>query len=313
MKDSIRYGQGAQPVRVVPIDRRGRPSEVGSVTYTIVDLREAETAARREVVASTTATAPTVSTTLSAAAGPSQANQHRLTLVDATDVRVGGTYLLRSSTTEQAVTVAALQSTTVDTVTPIRSEFGSGSSWLGLEHVGTFPSDVAADETRLETGGGPFQVVWTYTIGSDVYVRGQELWLTRYGVEPWVLPDEVLRHFPGLAASTGVANNLPGAIAGATDEIVAHLIESGSWARDPAYFRGNLGADLAVRKWALAILCRGARTPEMLEQARDFDAQARGHASSLTEGRPNNRAVVVAPVDDVSTSTAAVGGLFARS
>lgn len=311
MNDSIYYARGAQTVRVVPVDRAGSPRVVSSATYSIVDLREAEGTTNRDVVSSTAATASSVSTTISADAGPTTANPRLVTLTSASGVRVGGVYLLRSGATEEAVTVGALNGTEVETTRPITRDFDDGASWLGLELEGTFTSDVAADELRLEHGGGPFQVTWVYTISGELYVTPRELWLTRYGVAPWVLPDHVFRHFPSLASSTGALNDVRQAIAAATDDFAEHLISTGSWRRDPAYFRGNLSADLAVRKRALMYLCRWSRSEPLLEQAAAFEAEARQHMNNLTEGRPGSRAVVVEPVEDLVDSKAAAGGYFA--
>lgn len=313
---TILYGQGAQTIRTVPIDASGFP-RVATATYSIVDLREGESVTRRTVVASTSATASTVSTTIAAAAGPSTANPRALTLTSATGVRVGGVYLLRdtSGAVEEAVTIASLVSTAAETTRPISRAFASGAAFVGLELSGTFPSDVAGDESRLENGGGPFQVTWIYTIGSQLYVAPRELWLTRYGVAPWVRPDEVFRHLPGHSAVVGDSISPEQAIHAATDDFVEHMQSTGSWRRDPAYFRGNISADLYVRKRAIVYMLRGSRSDAALQLATEYASEALQHANNLTEGRPGSRAVAIEPVTDTATAGGekqAVGGYFAR-
>jgi hypothetical protein len=314
---TILYAQGAQTIRAVPIDALGLPRVVTSATYRIVDLREGEDTSSRDVVASTAATVSTVSTTTAAAAGPSAANPKALTLTSATGVRVGGVYLLRdtSGAVEEAVTIARLVSTAAETTRPIMRAFASGAAFLGLEIEGTFPSNVAADEARLDNGGGPFQATWTYTIGSQLYVAPRELWLTRYGVAPWVRPDEVFRHLPGHSSVVGDSVSPEEAIRAATDDLCEHLQSSGSWRRDPAYFRGNLSADLYVRKRALVYMLRGSRSDAALALAVDYAGEALQHANNLTEGRPPTRSVAVDPVTNTASpggEKQAAGGYFAR-
>jgi hypothetical protein len=314
MNPPILYAQGAQPLRAVPVDAVGVERLVTAATYVVVDLREAEGTSRRSVVASTAATLPTVTTTITAAAGPSQANPRAVAITSATGVRVGGVYLLRDTTgaVEEAVTVARLVGTNIELTRGLTRAFANGSAFLGLEISGSFPSDVAADETRLDGGGGPLQVVWSYTIGSTLYVQPSDLWITRYGVAPWVRVDEVYKFFPGFAGYTGQQIDPHSAIAAATEEFAELLASSG---RDPAYMRGNPSSTLYVCKRALVHMIRGTRSPEMQPLAADFAAEAQGHASNLVTGRPPVRTTMVDHATDTApaggTQTAA-GGHFAR-
>lgn len=311
--DVIRYAQGAQTVRLVPIDAQGMPRVVSSATYQIDDLREAELTDRRAVVASTAATLSTVATTITAAAGPSTANPRRVALTSATGVRVGGVYLLRDTTgaVEEAITVARLVSTSLETTRPITRAFATGAAFVGLEAEGTFPSIVAADETRLESGGGPFQVTWTYTIGSVVYVQPHEKWLTRYSFSPWVRPDEIYRFLPGLASSSGDTVDPHEAIAAATEEFAELMAASG---RDPVYLRGAPSSTLYICKRALVHVCRGSRSEALQLMAETFAGEAKAHADNLVIGRPPMRTSVVSHVDNLAAAggeKASAGGYFA--
>jgi hypothetical protein len=231
MSDSIKFAQGAQTVRCVPVDEMAIVRRVTSATYRIDDLREGDGTSRRAVVASTAATAPTVSTTLGAAAGPSTVNPRRVTVASLSGIRVGGVYLITAAgASDEAVTVTRIYTATLELELSraLTRPFASGVAFQGVELEGSFPSDVAADEMRLDNGGGPFQVTWIYTIGSVQYVVPRELWLTRYGMAPWVRFDECEPHLPGLAQSIGDAVDPASAIRGATDDALAHLLETTS-------------------------------------------------------------------------------------
>ena len=80
MQHRVYYNEGAQTIRHVPVDRRGRAVRVTSATYTLVDLRESEDGTEREL-GSGAATVGSVNTLLTAAAGAATADpllSHRL-------------------------------------------------------------------------------------------------------------------------------------------------------------------------------------------------------------------------------------------
>lgn len=320
MSTMIRHGQGAQTIRWVPVDEHGIPRRITSATYSIADLREALETSRRTVVASTAATASSVSTTTTAAAGPSTANPRLVTLTSVTGVRTGGVYLLSHPTapTVEAITVANVNASAlqIETTRSVTRVFPVGSTFVGLELEATFPADVAADDTRLDHGGGPFCITWQYTLGGQLYVAPLDLWLTRYGIAPWVRADEVYRHLPGLAGNTGGESVSPEeAIAAATDDLFEALAANATSLRDPAYFRGNLSASAYVRKRAIVYMLRGARNADALALAQVYDDEARGHLNNLTEGRPPARSVAVHPYDDTAESGGSKRAVswFARS
>lgn len=317
MIDAILYGQGAQTIRWVPVDAQGIVRRVTSATYAIVDLREPLLGSRREIVASTAATASTVSTTIAAAAGPSTAAPKRITVASLTGIRVGGHYLLSntSSAIEEPVEVSRINvaSLELELVHPLTRGFVSGSALVGLELDGTFPSGDANDEQRLDNGGGPLQVTWSYTIGSVLYVAPQILWVTRYGVAPWVTPAGVLRHLPGHAQVVGDSLDPAGAIRAATDELYERLQSAGTWRRDPAALRANLSTTLFVEKWALALLLRGSRSEAALALAQTYADEANSHVNNILVGAPGGRVVASHPVDDTAKpggEKLASGGYF---
>jgi hypothetical protein len=319
MSDSIKFAQGAQTVRCVPVDEMAIVRRVTSATYRSADRREGDGTSRRAVVASTAATAPTVSTTLGAAAGPSTVNPRRVTVASLSGIRVGGVYLITAAgASDEAVTVTRIYTATLELELSraLTRPFASGVAFQGVELEGSFPSDVAADEMRLDNGGGPFQVTWIYTIGSVQYVVPRELWLTRYGMAPWVRFDECEPHLPGLAQSIGDAVDPASAIRGATDDALAHLLETTSERRDPAYFRGNLSLDLAIRKRAIYYCLLGSRGGPLIDLADRYATEASQHLHNLTEGKPPHRTAYVDPVTDTSAAggeKVSAGGILARS
>lgn len=303
----ILYGQGDQTIRWVPMDALAHARSV-AVSYSIVDLRESETSPEREVVASTPATASTVSTTITAAAGPDTANPRRLSVASVAGMRVGGRYLLSaaSNASEEAFTIAKVNTSglEVETTRALTRSFAASDTLVGLEVEGTFPAAVADDEDRLTNGGGPFAAIWSYTVDGVTYRELQELWITRYGVTPWVTFDDCAKHLPGLAQYVGEAVDPIEAIRGATDELFERLYATSTVRRDPAYFRSNLSAALFVRKRAIGAMLLGSRGENSIELARDFRDDAEGHIHNITEGVPPSRSVAVDPVND----TAAAGG-----
>lgn len=316
---TIIYQQGAQTIRHAPVDRMGVPRVVSSATYTILDLRDAEGGTDHEVVASTPAVIPSGSFSLTAAAGPNAADPRRLAVASVAGIETDRVYLLQdaSSGRQESVRIAGVDAGALElTLTNgLVRDYASGSTGTAIELEGTFPAAVANDEQRLDRGGGPFQVTWVYSIDGELYVSPREIWLTRYGIQPWVTFDRVARHLPGLAQQVGDVVTPEAAIAGATDDLAEHLQASGTWERDPAYFRGNMSAELCVRKWAIKYLLLGTRNEPAIDLARDYDVAGRRHADNLTQGRPTNRSVAIDPIDNQATAggeRAAAGGYFAR-
>jgi hypothetical protein len=304
VNDSILFNRGDQPVRFVPVDRLGHARRIDPATFSIVDLRVPEGVDDHEVVASTGATVSAVTSTTVGAAGPGTADPRRFTVADATGFRTGGVYLLQDSATgrEESVRVSVVRGLELTATSPLMRAYATGATITALELEGTFPAAVADDQFRLERGGGPFQITWVYSLDGQLYVAPRELWITRYGVQPWVTAAEVFRHLPGLAQSVGDAVAVEDAIAAATDDLVGQLLSTTSRRRDPANFRGNLSADLAVRNWAIMYLLRGTRSDDALALAEKYESKGLMHSQNLTEGKPPGRTVSVNPTNETATA-----------
>lgn len=287
---SIQYGQGAQPVRWVPLDHLGRVRRIDAATYTIVDLREHEDSSSRVVQASTAATIVDTTWTLTAAAGPDQAEPRRLALDTLTGVERGRTYLLveDGNPNEQGVVVASTNPTamTVELARDLTRSFTIDATMQLVELAGTFPAAVADDENRLLRGGGPFQITWTYSIDGRIVFVPQLLYLTRYGVTPWITGDYALGLFPPLAGRMGGVVTPEAAVSAATDEIVGRLLASG---RDPELLRGNFTATLAARHKAVAFMLMWQPAEGDLDKSDRFEANYERHMNDLLVGRMPNR------------------------
>ena len=175
----VYFAKGAQTLTTIP-HRAGSPVRVSAATYAILDTRYGVDSAEHVVVAAGTAGAvDAVSTTLAARAGRAASDRRALTLVSTTGVLAGHSYLLTSTTgAVELVSVAAVVSATVlRTMSEIRGDFATGSTFKGIEVSATFPADPAADDDNLDTDA--FLLVWTIAdfppIRESVYLeRGEE-------------------------------------------------------------------------------------------------------------------------------------------
>lgn len=175
----VYFAKGAQTLTTIP-HRAGSPVRVSAATYAILDTRYGVDSAEHVVVAAGTAgTVDSVSTTLNARAGRAASDRRALTLVSTTGVLAGHAYLLTSTTgAVELVSVSAVVSATVlRTVSEIRGDFATGSTFKGIEVSATFPADPAADDDNLDTDA--FLLVWTIAdfppIRESIYLeRGEE-------------------------------------------------------------------------------------------------------------------------------------------
>ena len=196
------YGGGAQAVSHVPRDVTGRAVVVASATYEILDLRYPVDSADRTIVASTAATVDAVSTTISAAAGPTTADPRKITVASATGITRNTPYLLATATTgaSEVVQVEQVTSTVVLVREPIASAFASASTFKGLAVSGTFPSVTANDEDLFELGGGPYLVRWTYTAAGVAITREDVAFVVRALESCPATAAEVRERYPEIGA-----------------------------------------------------------------------------------------------------------------
>lgn len=310
------YGGGAQTLRHVPAATNGRAAVVASATYSIVDLRRSTTDTARTIQASTAATVDAVSTTISAAAGPSTADARKLTLTSATGVTAGKRYLLTHATTgaSEPVRVVEVTGSVLLLADPVAAAFPSGATFKGLEVTGTFPSATANDETLFDNGGGPYLVAWVYSAGGETITREEVIFVERAREHCPATEADLREHHPEIGSAivggkTSIASYLAAAWRAMRADLTSRGVElqdlksdvataavcylaaarlyrfSGTAASD----RGEEWADLADRAQAayrdlLGAMTRGLARPSTVEINRR-DATAQPGTSTTARGR----------------------------
>lgn len=174
----VYYGGGDQSLVHIPLAR------ASSATYAIEDLTESDdSAARFLVAAATAATVDSYNQTLSAAAGPGEADPRLVTITAGVAPTVGRRYVLESADgRSELVTCVGGTTTTVRLLAPLSGRFASGSTIRGVQVSGTFPSAAAADEDRFESDE-PCRITWTYMMRGLVWVVDELVRLTRSRAE----------------------------------------------------------------------------------------------------------------------------------
>ena len=294
----VRYGGGAQTLYHVPRDRHGRVLLPASATYSIVALWRHEDDDARTVQASTSATIDSTSTTLSASAGPAQANPRLLPVTSSTGFLPGHAYLLVQGEVAELVECEAADTAQVLVKHELRNGYTTGATLRGIEVTGTFPSDAANDEEDLEAGGGPYGVIWSYTLASVPYYPLEEAWVVRYTTQALITTAELVKRWPMVPALCRGRFNPEDAIAAATDDFLAEVETSG---RDPHGLRHSPTTKVCVADRALEYLRRWQQTDESTAHAdllrQDYE---RKMANLLTGQTPERTAEVKQATDTAS-------------
>lgn len=301
------YGRGAQTIRLVPVDRYGRPTRVTSATYQIDNLSLGEEDSSRVVVAAAAATLGAVDTTLTAAAGPGQASPRQLTVASATGISEGRRYLLSDATRRrELVVVEGISGTTLEVRHSLGGAYASGSALQSIELEGTFPSSEADDEDHV-TNGYEYHALWVYTGQGETLVVAQPVTLTRYSREPWVTTEYVVQLYPTIQDRLRGRASIHDAIACATDDFVAQIESTG---RGAEYYRGRSLAMTAIRFRAVEYALRWCATDGDAERAvvfqERFDAIVHGLLTT-----PAAQSQAVNPVTNTAESDD-LHGIFRR-
>ena len=302
------YGQGAQTLRLIPVDRHGRPTRVSSANYTIVNLDKAPSASDRTVQAATAASLDAASTTASAAAGAGQSSPRQLTVVSTTGFSEGRQYLLTGLDGQrEVITVQGVQSATVlHSLHSLQATYASGSTLQGIELSGTFPLSEADDEDNVKNGYR-YQVTWDYTLhGQECYVP-QLVRLTRYDEEPWIVDADLIRLIPTLPDQVRGRVKLSDCIAEGTRDLLAELEGSGF---DPGELRLSAVAQRAVTFRAAAYAHRLAKSEIDDARADLWDQRYERMLHNLLEQRSNAQVARVDKRDEITDAT--ISGYFKR-
>jgi len=250
---TVTFGEGAQAILTIPVDGRGRPKRPTSGAYVIVDLRYVVDSADRVIQTSTAGVVDTVDTTTTAAAGIGQAEMRKVALTSAAGVAAQHRYLLTDLTTGLAdlVEVESVVGSTVYLSVPLAATYATGSTFRGAEVSATFPSAEAADEARLDDGGGPYMVQWTW-VGVDPTSQDELCYVRRRPDDLWLVTlDECDQVDVTLRAEL---SNTAGGMAPRLFLRQAHedlRTQLEAVALDPAaYFGHRVAREYVKRRWA---------------------------------------------------------------
>lgn len=301
MTHRIRYNGGNQTVYHVARDRYGRARIPASATYSIVRLWKHEDDVDREVQASAAATIDSTSTTLSGSAGPSQANPRLLPATSSVGFSPGHRYLLSQGELSELVEVEAIDTAQVYVKHELRYDYTTGADLDGIEITGTFPTAAAADEEDLEAGGGPYGVIWAYTLASVPTYALEEAWVVRYTTQPLITTADLLRRWPMVTEICKGRWNPEDAIAAASEDFLSDVEEMG---RDPHGLRHSPSTAVCVADRALEYIERWANTDDSVEHANLLRQDYERRVRSLLTGQAPKRTAEVKQ----STNTAAQGG-----
>lgn len=312
----IRYGGGAQTIVGIPVGEDGRPAlPSGDGTYTIVDLRYGEDNSDRTVQSSTAGSLDSTTTTITAAAGPGQADKRKLVVDDATGIAAGDRLLLTDGDTGRTllVEIANVAGSNLYTTAPIPSVFASGSTVQGIEVSATFPAVEANDEDRFDDGGGPYAIDWVWE-GVTPSRQRDIVWVRRHPdlqaiatVEDCSLPDPSL---PELVASIASGTAADKILRQAHLDLWAALRGAGF---DPHAYDGPLAVEYVKYRFCYhGRKLLGSDVDEYNDrmQSEHYKAAQGVLASILGTGKHPRDTVITEPVDDRDAARGISSNLF---
>ena len=178
----------------------GRPSSVDSVV--VVEAANDDDGPTEGATVGSPAVETNPSTTITAAAGASQADPTALALASSTGVALGRQYLLGDADGDSEwVELVALSGLNATTRTPLLADYASGASFKGTRIAVAVDPTWAANEDNLsneEDVEPRYRVIWTYTLNGDTKYRRQGAFdLVRYSSQHHVTPLDVDVRFPG--------------------------------------------------------------------------------------------------------------------
>lgn len=297
MKHSVPYNEGAFTLRHHP------PVRASSATYSVEDLWEDNDSAAR-VLDSGAATLDSATEPLTAAAGPSQADRHLLTVASTTGLTVGGRYWLSEDGNGEEVKILRVTTdTSVNTVHSLLGEYTTAATIDGLELSASFPLASANDEDNL-TQERPFRVVWEYDVNGITRKVQEQIRVVRFthgDIDTAEAMDLVRGLFPDLGNM--VAD--PAIIQGWA-RIAVRLLRGDLLSKDvdPELFLiGDRGAEALAYKIAL-IAGQNGYAPshrEPGEFAEDMQRILTGIWQSLTRGQAGRETLDLTKTTDQAT------------
>lgn len=244
----VLYEGGDQALRHTPVDAQARPLViVGGATYRVLDLRFSASDADQEIVPSTAAPQEATAATTTAAVGRGAGDKYYIGVDSVAGFVKGRRYILTLDGLTELFELAEVDSAglRLRAKDRIAGSFAIGATVRGIEIVGTFPTAEAADESKLQGGGGPYAIDWSYegrTIREVVWVRRQSL--------PFIVTRDLLTDFdPALENQFGKHITAEKVIRAATRSWVTDMTSAGI---DPTCY-STPAAQEAVARLACSI------------------------------------------------------------
>lgn len=150
------------------------------------------------------ATASSVNTTVSGAAGYSQANRKSLNLYSGTSVAAGSTYLLTNAGGQtEWVEVASVDGNAATSTFPLMLDYADGATFQGVRLSASVPASFYNDEDKLTDGSPSYRVLWLYTAASVARRHYSYFDLVRVPGSHDVKLNDLEIYFPHLRSSLG--------------------------------------------------------------------------------------------------------------
>ncbi len=309
MDHSVLYGAGNQTLKHIPIDRNGKHVVVTSPTYTIVDLREGRTSSQREIVASTAATIDTASDSTTTTVGRSATNPQLIGLGDASEFTVGRRYLISDGAGSELFTIEAIDTNTLYSSKALQGDYCANASVVAIELEATFPaSEADSEDETVEDGGGPYQIIWSYSIDGQPYIVPETVWVNRYSYTPWITREDLLRGHAQIDQRAS-REAISDALIVATEEVAAELQAGGL---DPSKYRSTQVGRIAVRYRALHYIFMGFHGDQDSELADSYGERYKMHMSQILINGPERALVVRDDVDQPDAIDLSRNKLFTR-
>ena len=254
------YGQTGQTLAVRIT--QGRPT---SATFAVYRSYYDETSATAEF--SGTATVDSVTTTLSAAAGPSQADPRLLTLTT-TGIAEGSRYQLAQESVSEWVDIVQVGTSTVRTRLPIQHDYAIGATFKGAYLTAAVDATwiaALANLSELVDTTPDYRVKWTVVVNGATIVYYSFFDVVRSVAGHQVEIADVNARAFGLADSMPVEYREEDGrpiIDAAWSAVRAHLIAAGI---SPDAWRDNEAIDELVILRSLRVLAEGGWHPPGLD------------------------------------------------
>lgn len=146
-------------------------------------------------------TVDTVSTTVSAASGPSQADPQKLSLTSTTSIVTGRKYLLAENSLKEWVEPISIHSGYIRVRHPLQSDYTTAATFKGTTVTATVDATWVADEGNISDHLDPnpdYRVRWEYVVSGTTYVAYTFFDLARATIGTQVDIDDVNARAPGL-------------------------------------------------------------------------------------------------------------------